>query len=127
MGEHRKAKPAAAVSPILPPDLPEWPDNKGKRKRITNIFGETRHLIIQDEIRRLQSSFPNKLIVFQRLEIEEDKVIEFRLGYYMIGVKPGAKGRWVWGQFCLMIPKEDLEVIMQEAEKLKWFRGAAGK
>jgi len=121
MGAHRKTKPAVLPRLDREGDLPPWPSNKGKRKRITNIHGEPRHLIIHDEIRRTQSSYPNKLIVFQKLEIEEDKVIEYRLGYYMIGVKPGARGRWVWGQFCLLIPEEDLMAILAEARALKWF------
>jgi hypothetical protein len=39
----------------------------------------------------------------------------------MIGVKPRARGKWIWGQFCLMIPKDDLKVLLREAKKRKWF------
>jgi len=64
---------------------------------------------------------PHKLITFQKLRLEEENRIEFRLGYYMIGVKLGAKGRWVWGQYALMIPEKDFKVILKEAQKRKWF------
>jgi len=52
--------------------------------------------------------------------VEEDR-IEFRFGYYMIGIKQRSRGKWVWGQFCLLIPKTDLIALMQEAQRKKWF------
>jgi len=120
MGSHRTHISNNTVGREIPFELPPWPSSKGKRKPIKNIRGETRHLLIRDEIRRVQSNAPDKLIVFQMIEIEEDRQTQFRLGYYMIGVKPGAKGRWVWGQFCLLIPAEDLHDILNEARERKW-------
>lgn len=101
---------------------PPFPNPVGKKRRIKNIYGEIRHLKIIDQIGRIQSTFPDKYIVFQKIEIEEDRVIEFRLGYYMIGVLPGAKGKWVWGQFCLLIPSNDLVEILDEARSKGWFK-----
>ena len=100
---------------------PEWPKNIGKRRKIKTIWGNERHLIIEDEIVHPQSNAPHKLIAFQRIRLEEENRIEYRLGYYMIGVKPGAKGRWVWGQFALLIPEKDLKAILKKAQKRKWF------
>jgi len=102
--------------------LPKRPNNIGKRRVITTIWGEKRHIVIVDEILRKQSNAPHKLIAFQRIHIEEVNRIEYRFGYYMIGVKPGARGRWVWGQYCLLIPEKDLKVIMKRAEKRGWFQ-----
>jgi hypothetical protein len=103
---------------------PERPNNIGKRRRITTIWGAKLHMVIEDEILHKQYNAPHKLVAFQRIRLEEENRIEYRFGYYMIGVKPGAKGRWVWGQFCLLIPERDLKAIMKKAEKRGWFQQA---
>jgi len=43
--------------------------------------------------------------------------IEYRFGYYIVGKIGRAKGRWVWGQFCPFIPKEDLKKLLKKAEE----------
>jgi len=97
------------------------PSNTGKTRRILDIDGRVRHLRIDDEIVRQQTGSDRKIIVFQKILIVEDDRVEFRFGYYMIGVKPKARGRWVWGQFCLLIPQEDLLALMEEAGARGWF------
>jgi hypothetical protein len=107
----------------LPPEWPPLPANTGKTRRIHDIDGNVRHLRIEDEIVRPQTGSDRKITVFQKIRIVEDDQVEFRFGYYMIGVKPRARGRWVWvwGQFCLLIPQEDLLALMQEARNRGWF------
>jgi hypothetical protein len=97
------------------------PNNIGKRRCIPTIKGDKKYMVIRDEILHKQHNNPRKLIAFQRIEFEEDKRIEYRLGYYMIGEKAGMKGRWVWGQFCLQISEKDLKAILKEAKKRRWF------
>ena len=121
MGSHRTQYPKEKhcrrqESPTLPP----YPNNVGKTRRITTIDGNVFHWQIQDEIILPQKDAKGKIIVLQKMECQEDRRVEFRFGYYMIGVKPKAKGRWVWGQFCLFIPKEDLIVLLKEAQSRKW-------
>jgi len=122
MGEHKRRRPVTSGKKPDMTNLPKRPNNIGKRRRIKTIWGEPRHIVIEDEILRKQSNAPHKLIAFQRIRIEEVNRIEYRFGYYMIGVKSGAKGRWVWGQYCLLIPEKDLKVIMKRAEKRGWFQ-----
>lgn len=124
MGSHGKSsnKKASRKKGQPPPSPPPFPNPTGKRRRIKNIYGEIRHLKIIDQIGRLQSTSPNKYIVLQKIEIEEDRVIEFRLGYYMIGELQGARGKWVWGQFCLLIPERDLVEILDEARRKGWIK-----
>lgn len=43
--------------------------------------------------------------------------IEYRFGYYIVGQIGRAKDRWVWGQFCPMIPAEDLKKLMEKARR----------
>jgi hypothetical protein len=97
------------------------PKNVGKRRRIKTIFGDKRYFIIEDEILHHQHNANHKLIAFQRIKFEADNRIEYRFGYYMKGVKSGAKGRWVWGQFCLFIPEKDLKEVLIKAKRKGWF------
>jgi hypothetical protein len=100
---------------------PPVPNNIGKTRLIESQKGIPRHIFIEDEITQQQSNAPHKLIVFQKVYLEEDKRYEFRLGYYMIGAKGRTTGKWVWGQYCLFIPQQDLLDIWNEAKKRKWF------
>ena len=123
MGAHRIIKRIQTKKDIiLPTDWPELPNNIGKKRRIPAIDGRIRHFIIEDEIIHRQHNSDRKIIVLQKMRFVEEDRIEFRFGYYMIGLKPKARGRWVWGQFCLLIPQEDLQVILNEAKRRKWFQ-----
>jgi hypothetical protein len=100
-----------------------YPDNIGKTKRLKDINGDDVEFVIEDEIIMHQTNNPNKLIVMQMLvhklrDIPDE--IEYRLGYYMLGVKPGMKGRWVWGQYCLMLPPEDFRILLKKAKEKHW-------
>ena len=121
MGAHLK-RVLADKGENHPSKYPPIPQNKGKRRRITNIWGKRIYFTIEDEITRFQSTAPHKVITFQKVRFEAGQRIEFRFGYYMIGVKKGDRGRWVWGQFCLLLPKDDLVFLLKEAEKRKWFQ-----
>jgi hypothetical protein len=121
MGSHRTQRLTRIPSTIRThKEMPSYPCNIGKKRPIKTIDGRILHWKIEEEIVRRQSRTNGKLIVFQKMRCLEDNRIEFRFGYYMIGLKPKAKGRWVWGQFCLFIPKEDLVVLIQEAKRKGW-------
>ena len=123
MGAHRKQTPDARLQRVrLPVNWPPLPQNVGKTRTIPAIDGRIRHFRIEDEIIRPQSNSDRKIIVLQRMRFLEEDRIEFRFGYYMIGLKPKARGRWVWGPFCLLIPQEDLLALLAEAKRRKWFQ-----
>ncbi len=44
---------------------------------------------------------------------------EYRIGYFIIGKNGSAKGRWVWGQFCPLIPVLDFSKLISKAKKEK--------
>jgi hypothetical protein len=96
----------------------DWPHNIGKRRKITTIDGRVVYLFVKDEI--VVPSGDRKLIYFQMLQFEEDDRIEYRFGYYMLGVKPSRRGMWVWGQYCLMLSKEELRGLLQKARSRGW-------
>ncbi len=100
---------------------PPPPNNIGKRRLIKTQRGKVRHFIIEDEIIQPQHNSQHKLIAFQKMYYEEERRHEFRFGYYMIGIKGKATGKWVWGQYCLFLPKKDLVNILKMANRKKWF------
>lgn len=94
MGGHRSKKSShEQKTSVVSQDLPPFPNNKGKTRPIKAIDGTKRHFYIEDEIIIRQSNSQRKIIVFQKMRYLEQNRIEFRLGYYMIGVKPKTKGR----------------------------------
>lgn len=77
-----------------------------------------------------QSNLKEKVFVIERLRKDSTvgKLaydnwrkgdIEYRIGYYIIGRVGRAKGKWVWGQFCPLIPKNDLDKLLKKAKKDK--------
>ena len=75
-----------------------------------------------------QNESKNKVFVFERLikesfvdELDDPQKwrkgdIEYRIGYYIIGRIGRAKGKWVWGQFCPIIPQTDLLRLIDKAK-----------
>jgi hypothetical protein len=78
-----------------------------------------------------QSNYSEKVFIIERLRKERfvgklDKdntwkkgAIEYRIGYYIVGKIGKANGKWVWGQFCPLIPPPDLNRLIQKAKKEK--------
>ena len=78
-----------------------------------------------------QSNLPNKVFILERLRKEKFSGdlayknswkkgdIEYRLGYFIVGKIGRAKGKWVWGQFCPMIPRRDFLKLIKKAKKEK--------
>ena len=105
-----------------------------KRKTaIRDIGVVAKHNFICDAFTFLQqSNSPEKYFVFERLIRESIlgnqsaknlKVgdIEYRISYYIVSRKPKSKifGKWVFGQYCPMIPAEDFENLIAKARKEK--------
>lgn len=71
-----------------------------------------------------QSNYESKVFIVERLkrvksDIESTKIgdIEYRFGYYIIGKIGRANGKWVWGQFCPLIPQEDFDKLFDKAKR----------
>ena len=43
--------------------------------------------------------------------------IEYRIGYFIVGKIGRTMGKWIWGQFCPLIPKEDLDKLLAKAKE----------
>jgi hypothetical protein len=98
---------------------PELPNGIGSR-RFLEDQGKKIFFTITDEIRRIASDSQDGAFYLQRIEYEEDKRIEIRFGYYIIGKKEGRKGKWVWGQYSPMLPIIDFKWLIEEAKKKGW-------
>jgi hypothetical protein len=78
--------------------IPKLPSNVGKRGKLAvPPNGEVLQYTITDEIRRTESSMREQILCLQRIEYDEDRRVQIRLGYYIIGKKPSRKGRWLLG------------------------------
>ncbi len=66
-----------------------------------------------------QSTYKEKVFVIERLRGIESNKIEYRIGYYIVGKIRKANGKWVWGQFCPLIPAEDFNNLIAKAKKEK--------
>ncbi len=76
-----------------------------------------------------QHNLPEKVFVFERLRkvkftgrisygaAWKNGDIESRIGYFIVGRIRGARGRWVWCQFCPLIPAPDFERLISKAKK----------
>ncbi|MBU6434611.1 MAG: hypothetical protein KGS09_16815 [Nitrospirae bacterium] len=101
--------------------IPDLPKNVGAKRALIGINGDRRLFTILDEIHHVPASNPEKVIYLQKLQFEDSRESEFRLGYYMVGKKAGrTRGRWVWAQFALMVHARDLRAIIQKAKKKGW-------
>lgn len=107
----------------------EW---KVKKTAKTKDISRTYKIIWEREAFTfmLQTNYPEKVFVIERLRKEEfvegkpqghqeKGAIEYRIGYYIVGKIGRAKDKWVWGQFCPLIPVEDFEKLIQKAKQDK--------
>lgn len=101
-------------------NLPPYPNKIGNKGTGVDIDGIKHHFVILDEIVRPQSTNPQKLIYFQKIQFDIDKKIEFRIAYYIIGKKPRMAGKWVFGQYATMMNPDDFEFLVSEAKAKGW-------
>jgi hypothetical protein len=78
-----------------------------------------------------QSNYDKKVFLFERLRrdkyisnsngkiMQEKGAVEYRIGYFIVGKVGRANQKWVWGQFCPLIPTEDFRKLIKKAEKEK--------
>ena len=73
----------------------------------------------------------DKVFIFERLRMAKHEGelafkstwkegnIEYRIGYFIRGKIGRTKGRWVWGQYCPLIPHKDLNNLFEKAKREK--------
>jgi hypothetical protein len=118
---YRRVKPQAPPHRYrrIAENLPPKRSKIGDRGRLKAPDGFVLKFVIMDEILRPQDSNKQKYFCLQRLRFDHGSE-EYRLGYYIIGKKGARKDKWVWGQFCPLLPQEDLEWLVSEARRRKW-------
>ncbi len=105
-------------------------EDKNKPMKVKDIGRRGKiNWIREDWIFMPQTNYPEKVFVVERFrrDIIEGKTankfgsklgdIEYRIGYYIVGKIGNKKGKWTWGQYCLIIPKEDLDKLIKLARE----------
>ena len=100
--------------------LPKLESKIGNDGWASDPLGGEEHFIIKDEIQhRRKDGMSKQIYVFQLLRYD-DGWEQFRLGYYVIGKKPGMAGKWVWGQYAAMLPEKDFKMLIKLAQERGW-------
>jgi hypothetical protein len=110
----------------------QFQNDKDKLIGMKDIGRKGRFYFIKEAITlMMQSNLDKKVFVIERLRKEKidgviahkssNKIgdIEYRMGYYIVGKIGRANGKWIWGQFCPLIPKEDFDKLIQKAKNEK--------
>lgn len=97
---------------------------------VKDIGRNGRHVFVREAWTFMQqSNNPDKVFVIERLRKDSFEGnlsypgqwrkddIEYRIGYYIVGKIGRANGRWIWGQFCPLIPLEDFDLLINKAKQ----------
>ena len=96
--------------------------------KVKDIGRKGKHYFVREAWTFLpQSNLLEKVFVIERLRKESTEGslaypnwkkgdIEYGIGYYIKGQIGRAKDKWVWGQFCPLIPQEDLNNLLEKAK-----------
>ena len=99
----------------------DYPRTLGKIGKLKDIRGKYHAFEIIGEISCWQrNALDEKRIYLQRIK-HDDGRIEYRFTYYMLGFKHGkTKGKWVFGQYSIMIPQRELSYLLKNAKIEGW-------
>jgi len=101
---------------------PPQPNTIGKKGKILMPDGTRQHMLIIGEITHQSQSNPDVIFYLQQLRFQHDGRIKLRLGYYIIGKKGRARGKWVWGQFAPIAPPAEFQAILDKAKAAGWLQ-----
>jgi len=87
-----------------------------KSGRITRRNGKKENFAVEKYVTLRQSNYRKKSFVLEEISFSDRN--EIRIGYYIIGKKGRMKGKWVWGQFCPLLPKQDLRKLIRKARQV---------
>ncbi len=96
-----------------------WPDHTGNHGHLKDRGKSGRDFTIIEEIRKPQYDNPHKVIYLQQVKFDNGKE-ELRLCYYIIGKIGRTKGKWVFGQFAILLSAGDLREIIAAAKAKGW-------
>jgi hypothetical protein len=99
----------------------DYPRTLGSKGNLIDIAGKRHSFEVIGEISCWQKNAPNEKRIYLQKILHDDKRLEYRFTYYMRGVKPGkTKGRWVFGQYSMMIPRRELSFLLKRAREERW-------
>lgn len=95
--------------------------------KVKDIGRKGKHFFIREAWTFLpQTNLAEKVFILERLRKESTEGnlayanwkkgdIEYRIGYFIKGQIGKAKDRWIWGQYCPLIPQDDLTKLLDKA------------
>lgn len=95
--------------------------------QVKDIGRKGKHFFVREAYTFLpQTDLAEKVFILERLRKESTEGslaysnwkkgdIEYRIGYFIKGQIGKAKDRWIWGQYCPLIPQEDLIKLLNKA------------
>jgi hypothetical protein len=98
----------------------DYPRTFGKKGKLVDIRGNAHTFEIIGEISCWQRKAPDEKRIYLQQIRHDDKRVEYRFTYYMRGVKPGSKDKWVFGQYSMMIPQRELAYLLKQAKAKGW-------
>lgn len=106
----------------------EQEKQKKKLRKMKDIGRKGHHNYLRTHWTFLrQHNNEQKVFLFERLELAEVRGrtvsitrkgigdVEYRICYYIVGKNGNRNGKWTWGQFCPMIPADDLIRLIKKA------------
>ncbi len=77
-----------------------------------------------------QYNIDGKILIVERFKLMKIKQpsshpklkvgdIEYRFGYYMLGMNGNRRNMWTWGESCPIIPKRDFDKLIKKARREK--------
>lgn len=119
----------------LPEDVEQFIKRKSDefcKKNIVNVKDigrKGRHFFIREAWTFMpQTNLRDKVFILERFRKDSTEGelaykdqwrkgdIEYRIGYFIKGKIGKTAGRWLWGQYCPLIPQEDLNSLLDKAK-----------
>lgn len=109
---------------------------QGKIVKMKDVGRKGKHCWLREKWTFMkQHDYDEKVFIFERLmrakyegkichHKKRPKTKEYRIGYYIVGKIGRGKGKWLWGQFCPMIPEKDLTKLLSKAKKEGVIKGS---
>ncbi|MGH9556338.1 MAG: hypothetical protein ACRD2Y_11005 [Terriglobales bacterium] len=107
----------------------EWEKEKEKQRLwMKDIGRKGKQSFVREAFTFMpQTTLKEKVFVIERLRHATHKGVlthpqrlgyrEYRIGYFIVGKNGRRKGKWTWGQFCPLIPVNDLRRLLDKAKK----------
>jgi len=106
--------------------------HEGDLVSFKDIGGRAKHFYRREDWAFVpQHNHPEKVFLIEKLHFERvqgrparrrDRKkgdIQYRICYYIVQRKGTKKGCWRWGQYCQLVPAQDMAKVLREIKRLR--------